>query len=42
MQVGDYIIYEPKVLHTWKALKALLVLTVQFKPETDSYSASAK
>lgn len=32
-RAGDYLIYEPKVLHKWKALRDAIVLTMQFPPE---------
>jgi hypothetical protein len=35
INVGDYVIYGPDVVHMWKALKEAAVITVQFEPNTD-------
>ena len=32
-KVGDYLIYEPAALHTWKAVKESVVITFQFPTE---------
>jgi hypothetical protein len=29
---GDYVVYDPTVLHTWKAIERATVVTIQFPP----------